>query len=307
MGPNVVFDKSFLQILTANEAALFDNYFSTTIVPTFYVEVLGDLAKEDKSPDSVVIALASKSPRQHSYPTAFFRNLIASEVAGNPIDMTMRPHVMGGNAGLANGKLSIMFNQTPEHQAFDRWQRGDFHVVERDFAKLWRTTVSHIDLASLANSVKSVKDLIGAVATQDDARNAARAFVDAPFRQAAILRHIVEKADLGDGMYARVKSRWEKAGQANIARLLAIRNLRARSRRLFRDRAHEIFRIDATEQSSRFDLSILSSVRAYVRIPRQTASSYRAAISYRPTEVHMGRRPEGRSGNSPPETVRLAG
>jgi len=221
MGPNVVFDKSFLQILTTNEAALFDNYFTTTIVPTFYMEVLGDLAKEDgKLPEKVVMALANKTPRQHSYPTAYFRDLVAAEIAGARIDMSMRPHVMGGHGALANGKLSIEFKQTPEHIAFDRWQRGDFQGVERAFAKQWRSAVASIDLNELAKSVKSVKDLIGEAGTQDQARKAAADFVDAPLRQAGILKHIVQTAGLGAGTYARVMARWEKAGRPPIKQFL---------------------------------------------------------------------------------------
>jgi hypothetical protein len=221
MGPNVVFDKSFLQILTTNEAALFDNYFTATIVPTFYFEVLGDLAKEDgKSPDKVVMALANKSPRQHSYPTAYFRDLVAWEIAGAQIDMSMRPHVMGGHTALANGKLSVDFKQMPEHVAFDRWQRGDFHGVERAFAKQWRTAVANINLKKVAEAVKSVKDLIGAVANQEDARKAAAAFIDAPQRQAAVLKHIVETAGLASGVFARAMARWEKAGRPPIRHFL---------------------------------------------------------------------------------------
>jgi hypothetical protein len=45
MGPITLFDKSFLEMLNVDEAALFDALFSANICPIFYTEVLADLDK----------------------------------------------------------------------------------------------------------------------------------------------------------------------------------------------------------------------------------------------------------------------
>jgi hypothetical protein len=46
MGPIVLFDKSFIEMLNVDEAALFDFLFLTNICPIFLVEVLAALEKE---------------------------------------------------------------------------------------------------------------------------------------------------------------------------------------------------------------------------------------------------------------------
>ena len=45
MGPIVLFDKSFVEMLSIDEATMFDMLFSTNICPIYYVEVLADLTK----------------------------------------------------------------------------------------------------------------------------------------------------------------------------------------------------------------------------------------------------------------------
>ena len=77
-GPILVFDKSALQDLSDDEAFPLDAFFLTNIVPTFFVEVLGDLAKESAQgivPEQMVGALAEKTPRYHASVSAFHGQL----------------------------------------------------------------------------------------------------------------------------------------------------------------------------------------------------------------------------------------
>ena len=46
MGPIALFDKSFLQSISADESVWFDRFFMPIVCPIFYVETLGNLAKE---------------------------------------------------------------------------------------------------------------------------------------------------------------------------------------------------------------------------------------------------------------------
>src|SRR5258705_7856842 len=46
MGPITLFDKSFLQAISLDEAVWFDRFFMPVVCPVFYVETLGDLGKE---------------------------------------------------------------------------------------------------------------------------------------------------------------------------------------------------------------------------------------------------------------------
>jgi hypothetical protein len=46
MGPITLFDESFLQAISLDEAVWFDRFFMPVVCPVFYVETLGDLGKE---------------------------------------------------------------------------------------------------------------------------------------------------------------------------------------------------------------------------------------------------------------------
>ena len=65
MGPVVLFDKSFLQSLSEEEAVWFDHFFLANVCPIFYVETQADLAKEDSkrlTPEQLVERIAKKFP-----------------------------------------------------------------------------------------------------------------------------------------------------------------------------------------------------------------------------------------------------
>jgi hypothetical protein len=55
MGPNALFDKSFLQSLSVDESVWFDHYFYAVVCPLFYLETLADLEKavrEGRTPET---------------------------------------------------------------------------------------------------------------------------------------------------------------------------------------------------------------------------------------------------------------
>ena len=52
MGPIALFDKSFLQSLSLDEAVWFDAFYMPVICPIFFVESLADLAKAQNQPHS---------------------------------------------------------------------------------------------------------------------------------------------------------------------------------------------------------------------------------------------------------------
>jgi len=69
MGPSLLFDKSFLQSLSVDEAAMLDQLYQCIITPIFYVETLADIAKapdDRRPPEKVVGGLAERTPVCHS-------------------------------------------------------------------------------------------------------------------------------------------------------------------------------------------------------------------------------------------------
>ena len=99
MGPIVLFDKSFLQSLSIDEAVWFDHFFTSNIPPIFFTEPLADLKKgtlKGRTPEKEVSVIAAKTPELHSYPNVFHLELCIHNLHGRTVEMRGRPQIMGG-------------------------------------------------------------------------------------------------------------------------------------------------------------------------------------------------------------------
>jgi hypothetical protein len=86
MGPIALFDKSFIEMLNIDGAAIYDCLYSSVICPIFYTEVLADLSKEppgQRSAERIVGDVAKKTPIMHSTPNVLHTTICMSELAGN--------------------------------------------------------------------------------------------------------------------------------------------------------------------------------------------------------------------------------
>lgn len=158
MAPIALFDKSFLQALNIDEAVLFDIFFLPVVCPLFYVETLADLGKEAArpgriDPESIVSSLAAKTPEMHGAICAHHVDMVMSSLAGQPIPMTGQVPMPQGRLVEQDGEVHAVFDVLPEHEAFERWQNGEFEEVERRFAKQWRDELANLDLKGLATVV----------------------------------------------------------------------------------------------------------------------------------------------------------
>ncbi len=79
MGPILLFDKSFLQSLTVDEAVWFDHFFLTNVCPVFYVETLADL--KEPAPAGVHRKKLSESSLQYFQSEMGGRTFITSRHA----------------------------------------------------------------------------------------------------------------------------------------------------------------------------------------------------------------------------------
>lgn len=152
MGPITLFDKSFLQSLSLDESVWFDNFFLANICPLFYVETLADLEKavrEGRTPEEEVRIIADKTPEMHGGLNAYHGDLCVANLMGHDIPMVGRIPVSGGYPVKFEGKIGVVYRQSPEAQAFSRWQEGKFLEVERLFAAVWRKALASVDLYSV--------------------------------------------------------------------------------------------------------------------------------------------------------------
>jgi len=159
MGPITIFDKSFLQSLSVDESVWFDNYFTTNIVPLFFVETLSDLEKkvrEGRTPEQEVGIIAAKTPEMHSSPNIFHTEMCTANMLGHIVPMDGRIMMRGGNPVKGEGKTGVVFEESPEVKAFNRWQSGEFLGIEREQAKYWRSMLKSLDFDSAIKNIQSL-------------------------------------------------------------------------------------------------------------------------------------------------------
>jgi hypothetical protein len=164
MGPVLSFDKSFLESLTQDEAMWLDNFFLTNITPTFYVETLADLNKGKKkgrverTEEELVEEICKKTPSIESCPNVHYKRLVVEELMGHQVEMDEhhRPIISGGEYHtLPDGNVGINFRQFPETAALGRWKRHQFLEVERDFASVWRQSLTNLNFDDLIIQAKN--------------------------------------------------------------------------------------------------------------------------------------------------------
>jgi len=180
MGPIVLFDKSFIEMLNVDEAALFDFLFLTNICPMFLTEVLADLEKEkpgERTREKIVADLANKTPSAHSYPNLMHASICLAELRGRKVEMDRRPVVGGGRPVRHQGKVGVFYEESPEMKAYSRWQTGRFLEVERKFARHWRAQVMAADLAQIAAIARSVLSISAEPKNLADAMSIAKGAV----------------------------------------------------------------------------------------------------------------------------------
>ena len=139
--PITIFDKSALEALSVDEAALFGQFYRSVITPLFFSETMADLEKEvaaGRTPEQVVGIIAAKTANLMADPSAHHQTLVTSNLLGRQTIMDGRPHVVGGRLVESDGRRGVVYDEAPEAEALRRWQRGQFLEVEREFARKWR-------------------------------------------------------------------------------------------------------------------------------------------------------------------------
>jgi hypothetical protein len=159
MGPTTLFDKSFLQSLSLDESVIFDNFFHGVICPLFFIETLADLEKavrQGRTPEQEVGIIADKTPEMSGLPNVHHSTLALQNLLGQEIVMDGRVMVAGGRPVKVGDKSGVVFKESPEEEAFGRWQKRDFLHIEREIAKTWRQSLNAIDLNMLASGMRAM-------------------------------------------------------------------------------------------------------------------------------------------------------
>jgi hypothetical protein len=215
MGPVVLFDKSFIEMLNIDEATMFDMLFSTNLCSIYYVEVLADLEKEEmsgRSPEKVVSDMVRKTPVTHAYPNVSHVSICINELLGREVGMRNVPVIGGGRPVRHKGRVGVIYEESAESMAFGRWQRGRFLEVEREFAGEWRAQLKALDHAATAKLAKAALKIQGAPKTLDDAIAIARAVVRGDGQHFFVLKTGYFLMGLPTELWPAVEKRWKECG-----------------------------------------------------------------------------------------------
>lgn len=164
VGPIVIFDKSAFQSLNVDEAVWFGQFYRANITPLFFVETLADLEKEvreGRTPEQVVGSLAHKTSALTADPNVHHSVMALQDLIGNRIEMRGVVVMAGGRPVVTGDHSGIVFKQSPEHEALQRWERGEFLAVEREFARGWRRALASLNLEASYQRFKPLIDGIG--------------------------------------------------------------------------------------------------------------------------------------------------
>lgn len=156
-GPSLIFDKSALQGLSADESMWLENFFITNITPLFFVETLADLEKEvrgGRTPEDIVGNIAHKTPDMGCV-NVHHRSLIMGELMGHSkVEMSGRPILSGSKTVVLEGETGVVIQESPEVEASHRWEKGQFLDIERNEAKEWRQELAEMNIEDCTGSQK---------------------------------------------------------------------------------------------------------------------------------------------------------
>ena len=158
-GPILIFDKSTIQTLTVDESVLLDNFYMSNIVPVFFVECLADLERDmgrmKGTPESLVGALATRTPDSQACGNVFHMRILEGELSGQ-FDLTQvhfRPLRDRGQPVMTGDSKGLVFRASEEEEAVQRWEKREFLDLERQIAKQWRRMIERIDLDAMSTVV----------------------------------------------------------------------------------------------------------------------------------------------------------
>ena len=155
-GPILIFDKSTIQTLTVDESVLLDNFYMSNITPVFIAECLADLERDmgrmKGTPESLVGALATRTPDEQACGNVFHMRILEGELIGK-FDLSQaqfRPLRDRGQPVMTGDSKGLLFRASEEEEAVRRWAERDFLDLERQIAKQWRRMINSIDLNAMS-------------------------------------------------------------------------------------------------------------------------------------------------------------
>jgi hypothetical protein len=214
VGPITLFDKSFLESLNPDEAAVFGHLFLPVIAPVFLWETRADLTKAgrgERTAQELVANLSYKTPAMGGHVTADHGTCCTMNLLGSDLPLDRRPVSPGGKPTLVDGRRGVLFTESPELAAFARWTDGRFSELEHRLAREWRLNLTNLDLKEISKRYAAFCGSQPTPKTLEESYDIARKVVDTPGQNyrglSLLLQTHVESALRG-----AILARWRRAG-----------------------------------------------------------------------------------------------
>ena len=219
MGPITLYDKSFLQSLSLDEAVWFDAFFMPVVCPIFYVETLADLAKipTNRTAESEVRIISQKTPELSGGPCMFHQELAAQNLLGDGVPMDGRIPRPAGRYVKGGGRTGVVYDESPEMKAYGRWRDEQFFDVEREFAAVWRKTLEEANLGEIAKGLREVGVDQKSCTSLPQAKQMAQAFVERSSKPYERLGTAVQFFGIPQQHHYGIIDRWKGLGQPTLA------------------------------------------------------------------------------------------
>ena len=168
MGPLLLPDKSFIQMLTAEETDELGLWFDIVIAPTLVHEIIADLRRRPsrgmRFPEGVVRTLAARLARSHGCTPANFRKLAIGNMAGAAVPMTGQVPLDpdAANVHVSPDRKYLAYDSTKEQIVWMQWARGDFTDDDAAVAMAWRHALDNVNLKAIGTNWRQfVEEHIG--------------------------------------------------------------------------------------------------------------------------------------------------
>jgi len=218
MGPILLFDKSFLQSLTIDESVWLDAYFVTNICPMFYVETLADIGKtgaRGRNSLDMVRIIAEKFPQINSGPCAYHQDMVISSLIGYDIPQTGQVPLPESRLVEVDGKLGVVSEESPVAYAFERWQKGRFLEIEKEFSKVWRNAINSVNISSEARILEKLGINLLSSKDLEEIYQSANNLVQSPVNEES-LGYILDLISVPTVDRPKIIERWKNVGKPTI-------------------------------------------------------------------------------------------
>lgn len=109
-----------------------------------------------RSPEQEVGIFADKFPERHCAPIPHHQEMAIGDLLGNHVPLTGQIPRDPSRFVESDRHQGVVFEQSPEEEAFLRWQSREFHDLEREFASTWRANLETLDLKRIPDEFRKL-------------------------------------------------------------------------------------------------------------------------------------------------------